>query len=236
MLRKLIKKLMPSAVLSPLLRARARKRFPLLKETPEKIFTEIYNSNAWQGTESVSGYGSDLANTENIRRAFPNIIKEFGIKSMLDAPCGDFNWMKHVDIGDTRYVGGDIVTPLVERNRTQFSNERREFLRLDITTDALPLVDLIFCRDCFFHLSFADISKALKNFERSGAKFLMTTTLFTDVPNLDIPTGAFRPLSLRTPPFRFPNPLQTVPENEPDKYMGVWRLSDLPLSQLRHGR
>lgn len=229
MIKKLIKQIVPSVILSPFLKMRARRRFPILRESPEQIFTYIYENNAWEGAESASGYGSDLVNTANIRAALPGILEKFQITSLLDSPCGDFNWMQHVDLGTTKYIGGDIVSPLIEANASRYASRTRSFQKIDITKDELPSVDMIFCRDCFFHLSFADVTAALRNFKRSGAKYLMTTTLVTDVPNLDIPTGGYRPLSLRMPPFRLPQPIQVVQENEPDKQMGVWRLSDINL-------
>lgn len=229
MIKKLIKQIVPAAILSPFLKMRARRRFPILRESPEKIFTHIYENNAWNGAESASGYGSDLVNTANIREALPGILACLKIKSLLDSPCGDFNWMQHVDLGTAEYIGGDIVGPLIQANERRYGSQSRSFRQIDITKDALPRVDMIFCRDCFFHLSFADITAALRNFKQSGAQYLMTTTLVTDTPNLDIPTGGYRPLSLRMPPFRVPAPIQVVQENEPDKQMGVWRLSDINL-------
>ena len=64
-------------------------------------------------------------------------------------------------------------------------------MHLDITRDRLPRVDLILCRDVLPHLSFADIARAVDNFKRSGATWLLTNT-FVDRPrNDDIPTGAW---------------------------------------------
>jgi hypothetical protein len=42
----------------------------------------------------------------------------------------------------------------------------REFLHLDITTDRLPKVDAILCRDCLVHCSFRQIAAAVRNFRR----------------------------------------------------------------------
>ena len=61
------------------------------------IFEEHYRTNAWQGDESVSGTGSSLAATEVVRTVLPQIVSGFGITTLLDVPCGDFNWMQHLD-------------------------------------------------------------------------------------------------------------------------------------------
>ena len=74
-----------------------------------ETFTEIFDKNLWASPESVSGGGSEMQNTEAIRRELPYLIQKFGIKSILDIPCGDWNWMKSVDLCGASYIGADIV-------------------------------------------------------------------------------------------------------------------------------
>src|SRR5689334_2969418 len=62
----------------------------------QDIFSSIYLDNSWGDPESVSGRGSTLARTEVVRRKLPILLASVGAKSLLDAPCGDFNWMQHV--------------------------------------------------------------------------------------------------------------------------------------------
>lgn len=224
-MKSVLKALLPSALVRQLRRLRDRK---LAWYGPTRVFTDIYRKNLWDGVESRSGRGSDLDNTECIRLALPAVLAEFGVTSLLDAPCGDFHWMQHVDLRGVRYVGGDIVAALIADNQRRFGRPDREFRTLDITKDELPHVDLVFCRDCFFHLSFADIRAAIRNFQRSGAAYLMATTLEVNEPTVDIPSGSFRPLNLMAAPLLLPKPLRLVRENEPTKQMGLWRLSDIP--------
>src|SRR5262249_783583 len=73
-----------------------------------QIFTEIFERNIWLGDESRSGLGSGIVQTEIVRRALPELVRKFAVRSMLDVPCGDFNWMKSVDL-DLIYIGCDIV-------------------------------------------------------------------------------------------------------------------------------
>ena len=104
--------------------------------------------------ESASGRGSDLDNTETIRAALPALIREWGIRTMIDAPCGDFHWMSRLDLGLERYIGVDIVAELIELNRQKYRIEAvREFRVMDLVRDRLPAADLILCRDCLVHLS-----------------------------------------------------------------------------------
>ena len=98
---------------------RKRKIILGLKD-PEKRFTKIYLENHWNDSESRSGEGSTLENTQNVRNELPKILKKYNIKSMLDAPCGDFNWMKSItqDVS-IKYIGGDIVKPMIENNQAK---------------------------------------------------------------------------------------------------------------------
>ena len=38
------------------------------------------------------------------------------ITSVLDIPCGDFNWMQKVDLSNIEYIGADIVEELIKKN------------------------------------------------------------------------------------------------------------------------
>src|SRR5215208_724486 len=119
-----------------------------------RVFDSIYKAELWGCAESKSGYGSTLAFTEQLRKDLRDLVQSYGITSLLDAPCGDFNWMRHTELpGGLRYIGGDIVKELVHELSLKHENGRRTFLELDISRDELPEVDLWLCRDCLFHLS-----------------------------------------------------------------------------------
>ena len=47
----------------------------------------------------------------------------------------------------------------------------------DLVSDEIPeKFDLIVCRHTMIHLYFADIFRVLRNFQRSGSKYLLLTT------------------------------------------------------------
>lgn len=188
------------------------------------------------GTESVCGPGSSLSQTDEIRRMLPVLISETGARSFLDAPCGDFNWMRHVALPVDRYIGIDALRELILENQRKFGGPQRSFINLDIIHDELPQVDLIFCRDCLVHFSYEDIFNSLKHFRNSGSQYLLTTTFPQWQGNKQINTGQWRPLNLQIYPFDFPPPLRTInekcTENDcrySDKSLSLWRLADLPL-------
>src|SRR5436190_12979436 len=126
-------------------------RLDLWTPSLQDTFTDIYQENFWADPESVSGRGSTLARTEVIRQELPNVLESVGAKSLLDAPCGDFNWMRYVDLGEIEYIGADVVPELITRNRQTFERDGRSFFVLDVTSDPLPEVDVIMCRDCLMH-------------------------------------------------------------------------------------
>lgn len=205
-------------------------------DSAESVFTHIYQTNAWGNKESVSGPGSTLKETSKIRKEIPALLKTLGIKRILDAPCGDFNWLKEIDLSFLQlYIGVDIVEEIIELNNEQYSNIRRKFLHKNILTDSLPQADIIMCRDCLVHFPIKDIWQALNNFKKTGARYLLTTTFTGCALNKDMPkVGGWRPLNLELAPFNFPKPLVCIQEeihyNNPvyvTKSLALWELKDL---------
>ncbi len=211
-----------------------RERLRLRSLGRKAAFEEIFLSNGWQGKESMSGHGSDTESTRRLVEALPPLMKQFQVATLLDIPCGDFHWMKDVDLTGTKYIGADIVLQLVEDCSRRYGSETRMFCTLDLTESPLPDCDLILCRDCLVHLSFRDVMRALDNICRSNLTFMLTTTFPRKGPNHDIVTGEWRPLNLELSPFGFPAPLALLTENDigdggpfSDKALGLWRVTDV---------
>jgi hypothetical protein len=205
------------------------------KYQPKRVFLDIYSKNAWGGVESRSGSGSSLEQTRRIREELPGVIRDIGIKSVLDIPCGDFYWMKAVCLEVDKYIGADIIEQLIEHNRRLYAGSNRSFIVLDIMKDHLPTVDLIFTRDCLVHFSIRDIGRTIQNIKRSNSKYLLTTTFTAQEQNADIATGEWRPLNLQRPPFNFPEPIAVINENcteldgrYPDKSLALWPIAKVP--------
>jgi SAM-dependent methyltransferase len=196
----------------------------------KEIFTEIYENNLWDSVESKSGSGSELQHTEVLRKEVPILIEKFNIKSVLDIPCGDWNWIKHMDLHAT-YIGADIVEPLIETNR--INHPHIDFRVLDLTTDDLPKVDLIFVRDCLGHLSNENVLKAIENMKRSGSKYFLATSYTKFNHNNDTKNGGWKCINLMIEPF-FLNPQYLINEDckesyprYNDKCMILFKLNDL---------
>ena len=206
----------------------------------ESKFLHVYNNNLFGGIESVSGPGSGLEQTKIISVEIPTLIKNYGIRSVIDAPCGDLYWMAPMISSGVFefYTGVDIVKDMIEKNRHKFSSERINFEQKNIVTDILSLNDLILCRDCFVHLSFDDIIRSIINFKKSGSKYLLTTT-FLKHWNAD-PDGKdfWRPINLESTPFNFPPPLEIINEGctegdggYTDKSLALWDLNNIMITE-----
>ena len=207
-------------------------RFEQLKEK----FSEVYEKNIFGGRISRSGEGSDLVQTEIIRNELPLIVKRFSIQTFLDAPCGDWYWMKETNLGVTQYIGVDIVESMIKKHKIEFASHGRAFECLNLATDSLPKADLIFSRDCLVHLSFEDAIRIISNFKKSGAKYLLTTSFIDRTENNDLvgKDSFWRPLNMCLAPFNFPEPLLIVNEGcteeanqYADKCMCLWLLCDI---------
>lgn len=200
-----------------------------LNSAQEK-FQWIYANNYWGNSESLSGSGSTLAYTKNLREKLPDLLRQFNIKKVFDAPCGDFNWMKHLLPNvDIDYVGGDIVKNLVDDLNNNYAKKGVSFLSIDLIKDSFPAADLMICRDCLFHLSYADTIAVLRNYINSGIPFLLTTThinINDSIINSDIASGDFRLIDLYSPPYYFDRkPLCSIVDwhpPDPQRQMCLW--------------
>ena len=204
--------------------------FALTHPTRRLRFETIARQNKWRNEESISGFGSTTVGTVAIRRALPEMIKALGVTDMLDIPCGDFHWMRQVDLG-IRYVGADIAEAVISPLQQEYAgDETITFRRLDIVTDALPRADLIFTRECFNHFSFRSIRAAIANVTSSKTRLIAVTHYPHHLSNSNQETGyTYRPLNFTLHPFCWPEPLLHLAEASADgRVMAVWEVSALP--------
>lgn len=205
-------------------------------ESYEDIFARHAQLYRHYRDESISGPGSSLNQTQELRERLPLLLQDLGVRSLIDAPCGDFNWMRHVRLGLDQYTGVDIMTDVIADNQWHHGSPGRRFMRADLMRSVLPRADAILCRDLLPHLSYADIMEVLDSFKRSGATYLLTTTFTGPRPNRETAAGAWRTLNLTLPPFNFPEPKRVIVEKCSedggtfgDKSLALWMLADIPL-------
>jgi SAM-dependent methyltransferase len=199
------------------------------------VFQHIYENGIWRTGETVSGPGSTRERAADFRDDLIALLGRLDTRILLDAGCGDFNWMAEVAGTVKTYIGVDVVPELVQETARRHPDQT--FLCRDIATDPLPAADVVLCRDCLVHLPLDDARAVIRNFARSGSKYLLTTTFVDTDHNTDILAGGWRPLNLLRPPFSFPPPLAEVDERclhtggrGRGKRLGLWDLQAPPLS------
>jgi hypothetical protein len=191
-----------------------------LKETFQDVYTN-WRFGGWP--ESKSGPGSTMEETDIIRQQIKQLVKDKEIKSVVDVPCGDFNWMKDIVYNFEKYTGCDIVPEMIQDNQ-KFANSIISFKELDLTQDGIeiPEGDLLIVRDVLGHLPLEGGQKAIANILKSKCKYLLTTTWYslndpnythenrdntvTVEANWDRGAAAFYPVCLHSAPFNFPKP------------------------------
>ncbi len=200
------------------------------------VFSNVYATKRWGDGESASGSGSSIAATKQLSKWLTGLVTQAyfsypAINSVLDIPCGDYNWQRNwVEETGIRYYGGDIV-PVFPEN---CQSDDISFHQLDITTSDLPSVDLVLVRDCFVHLSFDQIKSAMRNLlrESNAWKWIAMTTFPRMRQNKDTVCPSWRPLNMRAAPFMFPEPFLSTIERDVktkyrDKSIAVWRREQL---------
>jgi hypothetical protein len=209
-------------------------KYPNLNE----FFKRNHAERNWATSETVSGVGSELRFTRDLHKNLVSFINKNKVSSLLDLPCGDLNYIKHV-IAEIKlerpfgYVGADIATNLIAENIINFPE--LEFRALNVVSDPLLACDMILVRDCLVHLPTDLVLKALKNLSKTKTKFIAITTFPEHPINVELSAlGGWRTLNLCAEPFNLPEPLDIIVENcaeyggeYKDKSLGVWSPSQI---------
>lgn len=212
--------------INPFPRAFPNDRTADLKERSE-VFERIYATNFWASDESRSGVGSESDFTHAYRDRLRQCLADLGTQRLFDAPCGDLNWVADVARDPALdYLGGDISGTLVADLKQRYPDITvRTF---DICVDEFPQADVWHCRDCLFHLPFADVRRAFENFAASTIPYALLTTHRARVHrNLDVEAGGFRYLDLERAPIMLPPAERYLRDYRSGldfpRYVGLWR-------------
>src|SRR5690349_3774091 len=99
-----------------------------------RVFGRMYKHRMWgRDLASASGSGSDLVQTAAVRAQLPGLLSDFGIRTLVDAPCGDYHWMSAVAMPSSleMYIGIDIVPELIESLTQRHGDRQHTFLCRD---------------------------------------------------------------------------------------------------------
>jgi len=159
--------------------------------------------------ETFSGPGSLLENTDLLVKNLNIFIKEYKIKTIIDVPCGDFNYMSKVNLDDIEYLGLDVSKKAINICNNKAHDSNIKFNVFDATNQQLPYANLIIVKDLFLHLSFLDIQKILDNIKSSGSNYLAVSRYSNgNVINKDQQSGlSARTIEITKEPFNFNYPI-----------------------------
>lgn len=194
----------------------------------KKAFEEVFRSSKWASLESRSGSGSNISNTGELRR----IVNEFLVEHKSSQPlivadlgCGDGNWVKEIDFGNSVYLGIDIVPEIIRRNL--FLYPQHSYREADVVDDRLPRADLVICKDLLTHLSNTDCKKLIHNIIGSKSRFLLASSSPETAHNIQGSLAGHRHINLELSPFNFPAPANYIRETSGGKTFAIWEVSKL---------
>jgi len=196
-------------------------------------FTEIYLKQQWKTSDGLSGAGSTIDATAEIRDQLPQLLKKYKIQTLVDIPCGDLAWISKITDQIENYIGGDIVEELVADAKAQYPE--LDIRCIDLLKDELPEGDALMVRDCLIHFSPESLEEFKRLIKESKYKYLLTSSfdksklkpIHLDLVNKEIEDGGMSLLCLEEEPHNFPQPLDKIEEQFIGKYLGIWEVSSL---------
>ena len=181
--------------------------------------------------ETACGQGSTMKRTEDTREFLHRVLREYNIKSMIDIGCGDWNWMKTVNLYGIDYTGYDFDWDFIKENQLDYPQHK--FVHWNVLEhNEYPKVDLILCRDFLIHFENNHIITLLNQFDRSGSKYLMTTSYpdagfedFTEKQKKQKYTRNKRPSRAVDMSVLMKDPIDYVVEKKNmNRILGLWEL------------
>ena len=171
----------------------------------QNIFTDIYTLNKWGSNESRSGLGSTIEFTFSIKKFLIEFIHTNNINTLLDTSCGDWNWMKTIQLDLCNYTGIDIVENIVKTNQIKYANEKTKFVHDDFLNYLKKApsnsIDLILCRHTLEHLPTKYNLDFIEEAKRVS-KYLLLTTHDLAFENNELPNSIYRPINLKLSPYK----------------------------------
>jgi hypothetical protein len=118
--------------------------------TAQEVFTDIYRHAIWgrndQGAGN-SGPGSTLQSALIYRTFLQKFLKDYDIRSVVDAGCGDWEFSQALDWNGIDYKGSVTRGQVRDRqNKRRFrGGEHPVFAVVELN---LPPADLLICNTC----------------------------------------------------------------------------------------
>lgn len=206
-LKKVLKSLVPSIVLSAWYRFWAKKRRAELDRchSPQDTFTAIYRRGDWGRSHDrpdafFSGFGS---HDPKIVRPYVQAMEAFLTSynphlDVADLGCGDFAVGAQIRRYCGKYYACDVVQDVIDQHKIKYADHDVIFQVVDITKDGLPRADVALLRQVLQHLSNDDIGRVVpKLYQYRYIVFTEHLPVVEDFePNLDKRRGMDTRLTL----------------------------------------
>lgn len=164
----------------------------------EDVFQDIYDNDLWT---NGSGPGSTPQSTIEYRAFVERFIIENDVRTVTDLGCGDWQFSRLMDWSQCDYVGFDVVTSVIERNRKLYARDNVRFEKLNNIAE-LPGGDLLLSKEVLQHLPNELILEYLMQIRRKYRLALLTNAIEPlDSANREITAGDWRPIRLDRAPF-----------------------------------
>ncbi|WP_160131973.1 class I SAM-dependent methyltransferase [Kordia antarctica] len=155
---------------------------------------QVYELKLWGDNKSVfySGTGSHEPEIVNpYVEAVTSFLTSFENPLVVcDLGCGDFNIGKKLVKHTKKYFAIDIVSDLIEHNKSTFKSTNLEFHCLDIAVADLPSGDCALVRQVLQHLSNTEVQNIINKL--AVFKYVILTEHLPKgdfIPNIDIISG-----------------------------------------------
>lgn len=200
---------------------------------PQKAAEEWIKFQRKTYPQEMCGPGSNYANTRNIVKQLPQVLKDLGITFLIDMGCGQFTWMREVlEQTDIAYLGIDVDDLMLEANRNaaEALGARVQFVRgsihnpQEVLPNAYPVLSTgIIARDVLIHELPQNIPPLVEKWSQL-AKYLLTTHLAggknTAKTYVAIDDWYYTPTEMDT--LLKKKPLRSIRENQFRKFLHVY--------------
>jgi SAM-dependent methyltransferase len=195
----------------------------------EEEFSRIISQNIWGSPETPCGPGSTVEACQPILKVLPLWLAKYGVKSIVDLGCGDWNWMRYLNLVGIQYDGFDVVGTLIDGNR-KYETSTARFHHADILKVEIPAVDLVICKDVLGHLPNDLVLEVLAKIKRSARLLAATTSVvWPSSKRIGMSVGAFAPIDLEGEPFSMGIPVSQVlvpnTAGNPMKLFAIWEFT-----------
>jgi Methyltransferase domain len=186
--------------------------------TTEDVFTGIYANNRWGGQPGTFNSGSGSHSASIVVPYIAAVTGELdrmggAALTVVDLGCGDYSVGRQLSSACGRYIGVDIVKPLIAHNQAAYGTSRVSFQYANIVEDDIPDGDICFVRQVFQHLSNAQIAAVLPKLDKfrccfitehqpSAGRLLRANADKTQGGNIRVSAGSG--VFLDQPPFNVP--------------------------------